>query len=87
MLNAWRGASGPYRFMRREYFIVSYETDPDAIRAALPEPLEPVGNTVLYEWIAMPDSSGFGEYVRALSRLRRERYSHSRVAATKRAAP
>lgn len=54
---------GPYRFIDREYFIVTYESDPDAIRAALPEPLEPDGsNTVLYEWINMPDSSGFGSY-------------------------
>ncbi|MBA4234039.1 MAG: acetoacetate decarboxylase [Ralstonia sp.] len=54
---------GPYRFIDREYFIITYESDPDAIRAALPEPLEPDGsNTVLYEFINMPDSSGFGSY-------------------------
>ena len=54
---------GPYRFVNREYFIVTYETDPQAIRDALPEPLEPDGsNTVLYEFIRMPDSSGFGDY-------------------------
>jgi acetoacetate decarboxylase len=54
---------GPYRFVDREYFIVTYESDPDAIRQALPEPLEPApGNQVLYEFIAMPDSSGFGDY-------------------------
>ncbi len=54
---------GPYRFVNREYFIVTYETDPEAIRAALPEPLEPDGsNTVLYEFIRMPDSAGFGDY-------------------------
>lgn len=54
---------GPYRFINREYFIVSYESDPEAIRAALPEPLESDGsNTVLYEFIRMPDSSGFGDY-------------------------
>ncbi len=54
---------GPYRFVDREYFIIRYETDSDAIRAALPEPLEPDGaNEVLYEWINMPDSSGFGSY-------------------------
>jgi acetoacetate decarboxylase len=54
---------GPYRFVDREYFIITYESDPDAIRAALPEPLEPDGsNTVLYEFIRMPDSSGFGDY-------------------------
>lgn len=54
---------GPYRFIDREYLIISYQSDPDAIRAALPEPLEPDGsNTVLYEFIRMPDSAGFGDY-------------------------
>ena len=54
---------GPYRFINREYFIIVYESDPKAIRAAVPEPLEPVAeNLVYYEWIRMPDSSGFGDY-------------------------
>ena len=54
---------GPYRFVDREYFIITFESDPEAIRAALPEPLQPDGsNTVLYEFIRMPDSSGFGDY-------------------------
>lgn len=54
---------GPYRFLDREYLIVTYESDPAAIRDALPEPLEPDGsNTVLYEFIRMPDSAGFGDY-------------------------
>ena len=54
---------GPYRFIDREYLIISYESDPEAIREALPEPLEPDGsNTVLYEFIKMPDSAGFGDY-------------------------
>lgn len=54
---------GPYRFVDREYLIITYESDPEAIRAALPEPLEPDGtNTVLYEFIRMPDSAGFGDY-------------------------
>jgi acetoacetate decarboxylase len=54
---------GPYRFIDREYLIVTYESDPAAIREALPEPLEPDGsNTVLYEFIRMPDSAGFGDY-------------------------
>jgi len=54
---------GPYRFERREYLIITYETDPDAIRAALPEPLEPApGNLAFYEWMKMPDASGFGDY-------------------------
>ena len=54
---------GPYRFVDREYLIISYESDAAAIREALPEPLQPDGsNTVLYEFIRMPDSAGFGDY-------------------------
>jgi len=54
---------GPYRFINREYMVVSYETDPDIIRAQLPEPLEPVERPLVnYEFILMPDSSGFGDY-------------------------
>ena len=55
---------GPYRFIDREYLIVTYESDPLAIEEALPEPLIPDGsNQVHYEFIKMPDSSGFGAYV------------------------
>jgi acetoacetate decarboxylase len=55
--------AGPYRFINREYLIVSYQSDPEAIRAAVPEPLMPDGgHTVLYEFIRMPDSAGFGDY-------------------------
>ena len=55
--------AGPYRFVDREYMIISYETDPDVIRAELPEPLEPPAEPIVhYEWIKMPDSSGFGSY-------------------------
>ena len=54
---------GPFRFVRREYLIITYETDPEAIRAALPEPLEPLpGNLAFYEWMKMPDATGFGDY-------------------------
>src|SRR6201986_4203633 len=42
---------------------IATETDPDLIRAGLPEPLEPIDNPIVhYEWIKMPDSSGFGCY-------------------------
>lgn len=57
---------GPYHFKNREYLIITYESDPDAVRAALPEPLEPTGdrkNLCFYEWMNMPNSSGFGDYV------------------------
>ncbi|WP_439813700.1 acetoacetate decarboxylase [Zavarzinia sp. CC-PAN008] len=53
---------GPYRFVNREYLIIVYESDADLVREAVPEPLEPVGNQVFYEFIKMPDSSGFGDY-------------------------
>jgi acetoacetate decarboxylase len=53
---------GPYRFVNREYLIISYESDPEMVRAAAPEPLKPVGSVVSFEWMKMPDSSGFGDY-------------------------
>ncbi|MBV8193786.1 MAG: acetoacetate decarboxylase [Alphaproteobacteria bacterium] len=54
---------GPYRFVDREYLVISYETDPEVIREQLPEPLEPLEQPLVsYEWIKMPDSSGFGSY-------------------------
>lgn len=54
---------GPFRFVNREYMIIIYESDKDAVRAAVPEPLVPdPSNQVFYEWIKMPDSSGFGDY-------------------------
>ena len=34
--------AGPYRFVNREFLVITYETDPDLIRAGLPEPLEPI---------------------------------------------
>ena len=54
---------GPYRFINREFLVISYETDADIIRHQLPEPLEPIDTPIVhYEWIRMPDSSGFGSY-------------------------
>jgi len=53
---------GPYRFVNREYFIVTYRTDPAALRAVVPEPLEIGEPLVKYEFIRMPDSTGFGDY-------------------------
>ena len=53
---------GPFRFYDREYLLIHYESDPEVIRRLLPEPLEPDGNHVFYEWMKMPDSSGFGSY-------------------------
>jgi acetoacetate decarboxylase len=53
---------GPYRFVNREFFIVTYRTDPDALKAVIPEPLEFAEPLVKYEFIRMPDSTGFGDY-------------------------
>src|SRR5271155_3411087 len=53
---------GPYRFSNREYFIITYRTDPEALAAVVPEPLEVVEPVVKYEFIRMPDSTGFGDY-------------------------
>ncbi len=53
---------GPYRFVNREFLIVTYRTDPDALRAVVPEPLQIVEPIVRYEFIRMPDSTGFGDY-------------------------
>jgi len=53
---------GPYRFFNREYFIITYRTDPEALAAVVPEPLEVAESIVKYEFIRMPDSTGFGDY-------------------------
>ena len=46
---------GPYRFINREYLIITYETDRSALEEVVPEPLtfdEPI---VKYEFIRMPE--------------------------------
>ncbi len=53
---------GPYRFIDREYLIITYRTDPERLRAVVPEPLVPDAPLVKYEFIRMPDSTGFGDY-------------------------
>ncbi|WP_376089381.1 acetoacetate decarboxylase [Roseomonas sp. CCTCC AB2023176] len=53
---------GPYRFARREYLVITYRTDPEALRRVVPEPLEWDAPIVKYEFIRMPDSTGFGDY-------------------------
>ncbi|HSN31072.1 MAG TPA: acetoacetate decarboxylase [Ideonella sp.] len=53
---------GPYRFYDREFVVITYRSDPEALRAVVPEPLEVAGDTVNYEFIRMPDSTGFGDY-------------------------
>src|ERR1700739_4567167 len=56
--------TGPYRFVNREYLIITYPTDPARLRACVPEPLELDERDALvkYEFIRMPDSNGFGDY-------------------------
>lgn len=53
---------GPYRFYDREFIVVTYRTDPEILRAVVPEPLEIGEPLVKYEFIRMPDSTGFGDY-------------------------
>ena len=53
---------GPYRFVHREFVVITYRTDMDALRAVVPEPLEVTEPLVKYEFIRMPDSTGFGDY-------------------------
>lgn len=53
---------GPYRFINREFFVITYETDIDILREVVPEPLEVTEPIVKFEFILMPDSTGFGKY-------------------------
>ncbi len=53
---------GPYRFVDREYLIITYRTDTEALRRVVPAPLEIETPVVKYEFIRMPDSTGFGDY-------------------------
>ena len=56
---------GPYRFYDREYLVITYRTDREKLRAIVPEPLELVSDLVKFEFIRMPDSTGFGAYTEA----------------------
>jgi acetoacetate decarboxylase len=53
---------GPYRFVNREYMIITYRTDRAALERVVPAPLEITDDVVKYEFIRMPDSTGFGDY-------------------------
>ncbi len=63
---------GPYRFRDREFVIIAYRTDPDKLRALVPEPLQIDEPIVKYEFIRMPDFD-------RLRRLHRNRPSDSRL--------
>jgi acetoacetate decarboxylase len=53
---------GPYRFVNREFLIITYRTDPAKLAAVIPAPLEMTDPIVKFEFIRMPDSTGFGDY-------------------------
>ena len=57
---------GPYRFVNREFLIITYRTDPQKLRELVPEPLQIEEPLVKFEFIRMPDFDG-------LRRLHRER--------------
>lgn len=54
--------AGPYRFINREFFIITYETERYILEAILPPGLELADPHVKFEFIRMPDSTGFGDY-------------------------
>jgi acetoacetate decarboxylase len=53
---------GPYRFYHREFLNITYRTDLQKLRALVPEPLKVAEPLVKFEFIRMPDSTGFGDY-------------------------
>lgn len=53
---------GPYRFTDREYLTITYRTDLDALRHAVPEPLQLAEPVARLQFVRMPDSTGFGHY-------------------------
>ena len=53
---------GPYRFVDREFLIITYRTDPVVLEKMIPAPLRMTEPIVKYEFINMPDSTGFGHY-------------------------
>ena len=51
---------GPYRFVDREFFIITYRTDPAALEAVVPEPspsMNPSSNTSSSACRTQPDSA------------------------------
>jgi len=53
---------GPYRFVDREFLIITYRTDPELLQKIIPAPLKMIDPIVKFEFINMPDSTGFGHY-------------------------
>jgi len=56
---------GPYRFYDREFLIITCRSDRKKLRELVPEPLEPISDLVKFEFIRMPNSTGFGDYTEA----------------------
>lgn len=56
---------GPYRFVDREYLVVTYRSDPEVLRRMVPAPLQLAEPKVKFEFMRMPDSTGFGDYCEA----------------------
>ncbi|TXI91113.1 MAG: acetoacetate decarboxylase [Neisseriales bacterium] len=54
-----------YSFGNREYLIIAYETDIEALQAVVPEPLKVTSNKVKFEFMKMPDAHGFGSFTEA----------------------
>jgi acetoacetate decarboxylase len=52
----------PLRFVDREFIIITYRTDPDALARVVPAPLRVGEPIVKYEFIKIPDSAGLGSY-------------------------
>jgi acetoacetate decarboxylase len=73
---------GPYRFRSREYLIITYRTDPQKLREVVPEPLQVREPLVKFEFIRMPNSTGFGDYTESgqvipvTFRARKGSYTH-----------
>ncbi|GAB2956600.1 acetoacetate decarboxylase [Amycolatopsis acidiphila] len=53
------------RFTDREYLNIVYRTDPEALRAVVPEPLEIGEPLVRFEVMRMGDVTGYGPYTEA----------------------
>ena len=64
-LNAPAYAPAVARFTDREYLNIVYRTDPEALRAVVPEPLEIDEPLVRFEVMKMNEVTSFGPYVEA----------------------
>ena len=52
-----------HRFNRRDHLYITYRTDWEALRNAVPEPLELLEEPLVrFEVMRMPDATGFGDY-------------------------